>query len=208
MNAGASPLNVNQLGTSDRRLLYWAFGAFASVVTASAAKAQQADEQGPLLDAVVVTDRAVGGYKAKEAGAAGALGSRQVIDTPFSISVITESLISDQQARLLTEVLRNEPSAVPGFGSGYSSYQTVSLRGFALNYNANYRRDGLPFTHFSETPFENVEQVVCRVAAFRVIVLAQVEDDRLVHFIRKFKVGEEVLPLFHPFFGFFDPVII
>ncbi len=159
MNAGASPLNVNQLGTSDRRLLYWAFGAFASVVTASAAKAQQADEQGPLLDAVVVTDRAVGGYKAKEAGAAGALGSRQVIDTPFSISVITESLISDQQARLLTEVLRNEPSAVPGFGSGYSSYQTVSLRGFALNYNANYRRDGLPFTHFSETPFENVEQV-------------------------------------------------
>lgn len=91
--------------------------------------------------------------------AAGALGKRKIIDTPFSINVISESLISDQQARLLTEVLRNDPSAVPGFGSGYSSYQTVSLRGFSLNYNANYRRDGLPFTHFSETPFEDVEQV-------------------------------------------------
>lgn len=136
----------------------WAALAFSGVVATAPANAQRTDVQAQLLDTVVITDRAES-YKAREASAAGALGSRQLIDTPFSINVITESMINDQQARLLTEVLRNEPAAVPGFGSGYSSYQTVSLRGYALGYNTNYRRDGLPFTHFSETPFENVEQV-------------------------------------------------
>jgi iron complex outermembrane receptor protein len=99
------------------------------------------------------------GYEANDSSAGGALGSRPVLDTPFTINVVTRQLIDDQQARLLTEVLRTDPAATTSFGGGYTSYQSVNLRGFGLSNTANFRRDGLPFTHLSETPFENVERV-------------------------------------------------
>jgi iron complex outermembrane receptor protein len=128
-------------------------------LAATGAFAQSAPSAPAPLKEVVVQGRDVSPYVAEEASAAGALGTRPLLDTPFSINVVPQALISDQQARLLTEVLRNDPSAVAGFGAQYSSYQTISLRGFPLAYNANYRRDGLPFNRFSETAFENLQQV-------------------------------------------------
>jgi iron complex outermembrane receptor protein len=107
---------------------------------------------------VDVTDRP-SGYVARDSAAGGALGVRPVLDTPFSVNVVTRDLIDDQQARLLTEVLRTDPSATTSFGGGYTSYQSINLRGFGLSNTANFRRDGLPFTHLSETPFESVERV-------------------------------------------------
>lgn len=121
--------------------------------------ARESSAEAAVMETVRVEGRHDQGYRAQRSAAASALGDRALIDTPFSINVITSEVIADQQARLLLEVLRNDPSAVAGFGSGLSSVQTVSLRGYALAFDSNYRRDGLPFTHFSETPFETIERV-------------------------------------------------
>jgi iron complex outermembrane receptor protein len=126
-------------------------------LAATAAQAQSATEGGALPTIVVTAPKA--GYAASDSAAAGALGARAILDTPFTVNVVTRQLIDDQQARLLTEVLRTDPAATTSFGGGYTSYQSVNLRGFGLSNTANFRRDGLPFTHLSETPFENVERV-------------------------------------------------
>jgi iron complex outermembrane recepter protein len=117
-----------------------------------------AQNESSTLPQIVVTG-SKSGYTAKDSTAAGALGPRAILDTPFTVNVVTRALIEDQQARLLTEVLRTDPAATTAFGGGYTSYQSVNLRGFGLSNTANFRRDGLPYTHLSETPFENVERV-------------------------------------------------
>jgi len=89
----------------------------------------------------------------------GALGERALLDSPFSVNVVSSEWLANQQAHLMLEALRGDPSVVAGFGAGYSSYQTISLRGLALSFNSNFRRNGLPFIRFSETPYEDVEQV-------------------------------------------------
>jgi len=130
----------------------------ACALTASLHLTAAAQAPGSAAQTIVVTG-SKGGYVANDSSAAGALGARAVLDTPFTVNVVTRELIEDQQARLLTEVLRTDAAATTSFGGGYTSYQSVNLRGFFLSNTANFRRDGLPFTHLSETPFENVERV-------------------------------------------------
>jgi iron complex outermembrane receptor protein len=130
----------------------------ACALTASVHLNVNAQATGSDAQTIVVTG-SKSGYTAKDSSAAGALGARAVLDTPFTVNVVTRELIEDQQARLLTEVLRTDAAATTSFGGGYTSYQSVNLRGFGLSNTANFRRDGLPFTHLSETPFENVDRV-------------------------------------------------
>lgn len=76
-------------------------------------------------------------YRAKDAEV-GALGNLPLIRAPFSVNVITQDLLVNQQASFLGDFLKNDPSAQ--VGNVVISFAT--LRGFALG-SDGYLLDGL-----------------------------------------------------------------
>lgn len=72
----------------------------------------------------------------------GVLGNRGVFDTPFNVAGYTETLIRDQQAKSLLDVVENDPSVRPvgSLSDGYGS--SVTVRGFILQ-PADFGFDGL-----------------------------------------------------------------
>jgi iron complex outermembrane receptor protein len=90
------------------------------------------------LGAIDVKGQAPDDYQAKAADT-GALGPLPLIETPFSVNVITHDLLVDQQAAYLGDFLKNDPSA--SIGNVVISFGT--LRGFSLG-SAGFRYDGLP----------------------------------------------------------------
>lgn len=100
----------------------------------------------------------VGGQVAR-GGRAGILGTRDNMDTPFSITSYTNELIQDKQAKSVGDVLLNDPSVrvARGFGNFQEAY---FVRGFLLNsddvaYNGLYSL--LPRQYIATELFERVE---------------------------------------------------
>ncbi|HZY16881.1 MAG TPA: TonB-dependent receptor [Ramlibacter sp.] len=145
------------------------------VLHAVAAQAQQApdDAAGPrgaaTLPSVTVNASAdasaqglspayPGGQVARGARV-GLLGTRDTMDTPFSVTSYTNELIQDRQARSVGDVLQNDPGVrvARGFGNFQESY---FIRGFILNsddvaYNGLYSL--LPRQYIATELFERVE---------------------------------------------------
>jgi iron complex outermembrane receptor protein len=99
------------------------------------------------------------GGQVARGGRAGVLGTRDNMETPFSITSYTNDLIQDRQARSVGEVLQNDPSVrvARGFGNFQESY---FIRGFILNsddvaYNGLYSL--LPRQYIATELFERVE---------------------------------------------------
>lgn len=96
---------------------------------AAACEAGSADAQA--VSEVVVT----GQRETRNAGQvsttanAGILGDRNIFDTPFSQQSFTDTLIQDQQARTLDEVLDNATS-IRTAGNSYSDADVFNIRGF------------------------------------------------------------------------------
>ena len=117
------------------------------VVTVSAT----ADKQG--------LSKAYAGGQVARGGRAGILGTKDNLETPFSITAYTNELIQDRQARSVAEVLQNDPGirAARGFGNFQEAY---FIRGFILNsddvaYNGLYSL--LPRQYIATELFERVE---------------------------------------------------
>lgn len=62
----------------------------------------------------------------------GALGNRDLMDTPFNVTSYTASLIEDQQAKTLADVVMNDPSVRFTTSSGHA-YENFRIRGFDVN---------------------------------------------------------------------------
>jgi iron complex outermembrane receptor protein len=99
------------------------------------------------------------GGQVARGGRAGILGTRDNLQTPFSITSYTNELIQDRQARSVGEVLQNDPNVrvARGFGNFQESY---FIRGFILNsddvaYNGLYSL--LPRQYIATELFERVE---------------------------------------------------
>ncbi|HJR29534.1 MAG TPA: TonB-dependent receptor plug domain-containing protein, partial [Pseudomonas sp.] len=79
------------------------------------------------LPVVTVTGEDTSGYQVSSASVGG-FEAAPLLDTPASISVVNEALIKDQQARLLSEVLRNDASVGESYAPvGY--YENFVVRG-------------------------------------------------------------------------------
>ncbi len=103
--------------------------------------------------------RAYAGGQVARGGRAGILGTKDNLETPFSITAYTNELIQDRQARSVAEVLQNDPGirAARGFGNFQEAY---FIRGFILNsddvaYNGLYSL--LPRQYIASELFERVE---------------------------------------------------
>ena len=109
------------------------------------------------LPEVTVTGEDTSGYQARSASVGG-FEAAPLLDTPASISVINEALIKDQQARLLSEVLKNDASVGESYAPvGY--YENFVVRGFSLNSASSYKINGRTITGEQNVGLENKQQV-------------------------------------------------
>ena len=99
------------------------------------------------------------GGQVARGGRAGILGTRDAMDTPFSITSYTNELIQDRHARSVGDVLQNDPTVrvARGFGNFQEAY---FIRGFILDsddtaYNGLYSL--LPRQYIATELFERVE---------------------------------------------------
>lgn len=140
-------------------------GAAAGTCVAAAVSAQANDvvADGAAMERVVVTstaERAMSDLKPERASA-GVLGDRSLLDTPFSMQVLSRSLIEAQQAATVQDLLKNDPSAVvSNVPVGF-----LTLRGFALG-NDGVLYDGLP-GHYGLTDARGVIDFVERVEVLK-----------------------------------------
>ncbi|AZC27431.1 TonB-dependent siderophore receptor [Pseudomonas sessilinigenes] len=97
------------------------------------------------------------GYRSDSASVA-SFDEAPLLDTPASISVINEDMIKDQQARLLSEVLRNDASVGQSYAPvGY--YENFEVRGFSLNAASSYKINGRTITGEQNVALENKQRV-------------------------------------------------
>ncbi|TSD77481.1 TonB-dependent siderophore receptor [Pseudomonas sp. KBS0710] len=109
------------------------------------------------LPAVKVQGQEDSGYRSNSASVGG-FSEAPLLDTPASITVINAELIKDQQARLLSEVLRNDASVGDSYAPiGY--YENFVIRGFSLNAASSYKINGRTITGEQNVALENKQQV-------------------------------------------------
>jgi iron complex outermembrane receptor protein len=112
----------------------------ALLLAAGAARAQSAD--GDATPTVVVTasadasaqglPKAYAGGQVARGGRLGLLGNVDIMDAPFSATNYTLSVIQDQQARSVADVVQNDPAV--RVARGFGNYQELYvIRGFAVN---------------------------------------------------------------------------
>ena len=109
------------------------------------------------LPATAVTAEDNGAYQADNAWVGG-FEAAPLLDTPAAISVFTDALIEDQQARLLSDVLKNDASVGESYAPvGY--YENFVVRGFSLNSASSYKINGRTITGEQNVGLENKQQV-------------------------------------------------
>lgn len=79
------------------------------------------------------------------------------LETPGQVSVIDETLIDEQRASTLGEVLKNDSSV--SAGSTATNREKFLLRGFELQSSSGYLRDGNPHWSHYRQPIELLERV-------------------------------------------------
>lgn len=126
-----------------------------SLLLASAFQTVQASQTE--LPAISVTGEDSLGYQADTASV-GEFDAAPLLDTPAAVSVFTQALIQDQQARLLSDVLKNDASVGESYAPiGY--YQNFVVRGFSLNAASSYAINGRTITGEQNVGLENKQQV-------------------------------------------------
>lgn len=109
------------------------------------------------LPALNIQGQDESGYRAQSASVGG-FNEAPLLDTPASITVINAALIKDQQARLLSEVLRNDASVGESYAPiGY--YENFVFRGFSLNAASSYKINGRTITGEQNVALENKQRV-------------------------------------------------
>ncbi len=91
------------------------------------------------------------GYRVKRSTASG-FREQAVLDTPFSVSVVSAEVMQDQQAKSLLDVTKNDASV--SAASNPLFFDRVNVRGFNLSVDAIYR-DGLSINDQGAISLEN-----------------------------------------------------
>jgi iron complex outermembrane receptor protein len=117
------------------------------------------DEAGDSLPTVNVTASGAGQQEARARSAAIAgFDDAPLLDTPASVAVVTRAQMSDQQSRLLSDVVKNDASIGENYAPvGY--YENFSMRGITLDPASAYRIDGLTAVGEQTIALENKERV-------------------------------------------------
>jgi iron complex outermembrane receptor protein len=126
-----------------------------AILQAFSAHAQAQDQSGQPIAEVVVT-----GARAPnlERAAVGGFADTPIVDTPASITAIGRTQMQDLSIRSTTEALRYDASVSDAYNAvGYA--EQFSIRGFALDNNYSYRKDGFAIPGDTQIPLENKERI-------------------------------------------------
>lgn len=125
-----------------------------SAATAQAQTSRLVSKGGTAVgaDEIVVTGVREQGYSSRTQSG-GTFGEADTLDTPFSVTVIPQELLVDQQVRSLGDIVRNDPSTLVSAPPGFND--TINVRGYNLDNSSSYRREGLIFQNQVQSPFEN-----------------------------------------------------
>ena len=118
---------------------------------AFAAEADSADQ--PVAEVVITGARA----QATRASVGGFADS-PLLQTPASISVLTAQQMQNLNIRSTTDAMRYDTSVSDSYNAvGYS--EQFSIRGFKLDNESGYRKDGLAIPGDTQIPLENKERI-------------------------------------------------
>jgi iron complex outermembrane receptor protein len=93
-----------------------------------------------------------------ESIAVGTLDGAPLAETPLSATVVTRDLLTNQGARLLSDVVKNDAS----IGNDYvpvGYYGDYEIRGFPVDFAAGFEINGMPVAGEQDVPLENKERV-------------------------------------------------
>jgi len=115
--------------------------------------AQTQDTQ-PIAEVVVSATRPLGVDRASVGG----FGEASLFDTPASITAIDRTRMQDLSIRSATDAVRYDASVSDAYNAvGYA--EQFSIRGFALDNNYSYRKDGFAIPGDTQIPLENKERI-------------------------------------------------
>jgi iron complex outermembrane receptor protein len=137
--------------TMNRHLKYTAV-AYA-IAQAFVASAHAQDTTHPVAEVVVTGNR----FIAVDRASVGSFGESSLFDTPASITAIGRTQMQDMSIRSTTDAVRFDASVADAYNAvGYA--EQFSIRGFALDNNYSYRKDGFAIPGDTQIPLENKER--------------------------------------------------
>lgn len=128
---------------------------------AQAAAADEAKSGGDAaLPTVTVSGAGEGGQHLRVQSSSGALGSRSVLDTPFSVTSVSADELADKQILKLGDVFSGDASVSDNSG-GYSAWASyITIRGLPADWQNSFRIDGKPFLSYGITlPYDHFERI-------------------------------------------------
>ncbi|RZT36872.1 TonB-dependent siderophore receptor [Cupriavidus agavae] len=157
--AAAAPFRRHRLDTALHGAL------FSLALSAGTAHAQQPQPQAAgdvaTLPTVTVTSSADAhdDYRADNASL-GAFGNKSLLDTPYSVDVVTRDLMDNQQAASLVQALKNDASVSVTSNNIAGLSSQIAVRGITLDLLNGRKIDGLNIFGWSgDLPLEHFEQV-------------------------------------------------
>ena len=131
--------------------------ALAAAVTPSAAYAEDAAAEAPVLEEIVVTaDRSGFGAELVQVGT---FRNARIIDVPLTVNVVPQELIRAQAVTGIFDALRNTAGVTRSQLNG-SAYDNVAVRGILVENRTSYRLNGsLPTINLVDLPIENKDRV-------------------------------------------------
>ncbi len=102
---------------------------------------------------MVVHDKVKDDYLS-DAITTGTLDGARLAETPLSVSVVTRELLSDQGARTLSDVVKNDASVGEDYAPmGY--YGDFQIRGFPIDLATGLQINGMTIAGEQDVPLEN-----------------------------------------------------
>jgi iron complex outermembrane recepter protein len=93
-----------------------------------------------------------------DTGTASSLDNTPIRETPLSVTAVTSAVISDQVARLLSDVIKNDASVGEDYAPvGY--YGDFEIRGFPIDLATGLQINGMTIAGEQDVPLENKQRV-------------------------------------------------
>ena len=124
-----------------------------AIAQAFIANAHAQDNTHTVAEVVVTGNR----FIAVDRASVGGFGEASLFDTPASIISMGRTQMQDLSIRSTTEAVRFDASVADAYNAvGYA--EQFSIRGFALDNNYSYRKDGFAIPGDTQIPLENKER--------------------------------------------------
>ena len=128
--------------------------AIAQAFAATAFAADAVDTPSSMAEVIVTASKAPAAQRASVGG----FSDAPLLQTPAAVTVISQQTMQDLQIRNTSDAVRLDASINDAYNAvGYA--EQFSIRGFKLDNNSSYRKDGIAIPGDTQIPLENKERI-------------------------------------------------